>query len=65
MADEEAIIDDHDLFCLTEIGNVALIIDASCVVSSTCTIPHATRDQCQLRAKAVHLPISLRKVALY
>ena len=64
VTDEVATSHYHDLLCLTEVGNVTLVVDASCIVPGACTIPHAPGDQSQLGLKSVDSSISLREIAL-
>ena len=40
MADQIAVANNHDLFSLTEVGHIALVIDASCIVPSASSMPH-------------------------
>jgi len=39
---QEAATNDHDLFSLAEVGHVALVVDASCVVSGARAMPHTS-----------------------
>ena len=45
---QEAATNDHDLFSLAEVGHVALVVNASCIVSGARAVPHTSRNEGQL-----------------
>ncbi len=64
MTDEISIAYNHDLLSLTAISHVALVIDASCIVTSASPLPHSPGDQRQLRFYAIDRPLCLREITL-
>ena len=64
VADHLAIGNNQDLLFLAEIGDIALIIDATRIITSARTLPHPSRNQSQLRVHAANLPTCLLEVAL-
>ena len=65
MTDEELFGYDQDLLCLTTIGHIPHIIDASSIVASSRSIPHPSRYQRDLALHPIQLACSLGKIALY
>lgn len=64
VTDQETRGYDHDLFSLAAVGHVALVVDAASIVASTCTLPHATRNERQLSVDTANKAIDLTKIAL-
>ena len=65
MTDQEAATHHQDLLSLAAVSHIALIVDASGVVASACSIPHPTRDKSDLTINAGELSASLREVTLH
>lgn len=52
------------MLSLAEVCDVTLVVDASGVVTSASTVPHAARNKRHLCSNSVYCTVDLRKVAL-